>query len=54
MIGYIFTKDQSRRRCVKVYLTVQELRLCCGEVPNDEIAVVEIKTIDHYFGGEIE
>lgn len=40
--GYVYIKDAYRFRMVKVYRSIQELRLCCGEIPNEEIQKVKI------------
>ena len=41
-IGYIYRKDIDSSRWIKVYWTIQELRLCCGEIPSEEIEKVTV------------
>ena len=36
--GYIFIKDKAMHRCARIYMSIQELRLCCGEVDAKDIA----------------
>ena len=44
--GYIFKDDISMHRCVKIYSSIQELRLCCGEVEQNQIDHVRWEVIE--------
>jgi len=35
--GFIYSKNKTNHRAIRVYWTVAELRLCCGEIPSNEI-----------------
>ena len=43
--GYFLKKLDSNKRYVTIYWSIGELRLCCGEVTLEEIAMVEVREI---------
>lgn len=45
--GYVWTPDLKNRMWFSVFVSVQELRLHCGEVPMKEITEVEVREVTH-------
>lgn len=46
IVGYIYSNHPCRKRYVPVYMSIQELRICCGEIPLKEIEKVEVRKAD--------
>ena len=51
-IGYLYKKDLHRKRWLMVYLSIQELRLQCGEVESKDIERVDVFFTERFVEGE--